>query len=278
MVFCFRIDIDSAYGLHNGVPKILELLRQLDMPASFFVVMGGETGLLDFLSGGKRVTTGAPGVKLPSWEIARILLAPYNFAEKHIELLKQAKGNGHVVGCHGWKHREWTRGLDNLDVGERFSKIESKYVELFDVKPTCFTAPAFKTNKLVLNTLDKFGYEVAGDLDGKAPFRPVVGENKYKHVQVPVTLKDRFTRPLIEGLHFDGYSDDSIVKIITEQITRQESENGFSCFYCHDVFEGITKINLLKDILTFVKLEGFETATMQQVGKNCKEYKKVNFQ
>ncbi len=277
MVFCFRVDIDSAYGMRNGVPNILELLRKLDMQASFFVVMGGETGLFEFLSGGQRATSGAAGVKLPALEMARILAMPYNFAVKHVETLHAAVKDGHEVGPHGWKHREWTRSLDAIDVDSRFTQITALYRDqLFGTTPASFTAPGFKTNAAVLNALDKFSYAAAGDLDGVEPFRPVVGETKYRHVQVPVTLKDKQTRPLIEGLHFDGYSDDAIVKTITSEITRQEKENGFSCFYCHDVFEGITKLNLLKDVLTFVKLEGIETATVQQVARKCSVYKKVN--
>lgn len=275
MVFCFRVDIDSAYGMRNGVPNILELLRKLDMPASFFVVMGGETGLFEFLTGGQRVATGAPGVKLPAWEMARILAAPYNFAQRHADTLRGALKDGHEVGPHGWKHREWTRSLNSLDIDQRFTQITQLYGELFGTAPASFTAPGFKTNVAVLNALDKFDFSAAGDLDGVEPFRPVIGERKYCHVQVPVTLKDKQTRPLIEGLHFDGYSDDSIVKLITAEIARQEKENGFSCFYCHDVFEGITKLNLLKDVLTFVKLEGFEVLTMEQAAKDCKAYKEV---
>lgn len=278
MVFCFRIDIDSAYGMRNGVPNILELLRKLDILATFFVVTGGETGIVDILSGGKRVTEGAAGVKLPPLEIARILVAPYNFAIKHADTLTEAVKNGHEIGAHGWKHREWTRALDGIDVNDRFSKITHVFNETFGFAPMCFAAPAFKTNAAVLNALDRFQFQAAGDLNGSVPFHPVVGETHFKHVQVPVTLKDQYTRPLIEGLHFDGYSDDSIVKTITSQITEQEKQFGFSCFYCHDVFEGINKLNLLKDVLTFVKLEGIETATITQVAKNCKKEKQVNLQ
>lgn len=276
MVFVFRVDIDSAYGMRNGVPNILELLRKLDMPASFFVVMGGETGLFEFLTGGQRVATGAPGVKLPALEMVRILAAPYNFAERHADTLRTAINDGHEVGPHGWKHREWTRSLESINVEQRFTQITQLYPKLFSSAPSSFTAPGFKTNVAVLTSLDKFGFKAAGDLDGTEPFRPVVGETKYRHVQVPVTLKDKQTRPLIEGLHFDGYSDDSIVKIITGQIAQQERENGYSCFYCHDVFEGITKLNLLKDVLTFVKLEGIETATIKEVAAKCKTYQQLN--
>ncbi|MFH0713561.1 MAG: polysaccharide deacetylase family protein [Candidatus Micrarchaeota archaeon] len=279
MVFCFRVDIDSAYGMRNGVPNILDLLRKLDIPATFFVVTGGESGLFELVRYPRtNLPNAAAGVKLPASEIVRMLVAPYNFAVKHADTLRDAMKNGHEVGCHGWKHREWTRALNRIDVNDRFSKITRVFNETFGFAPLCFAAPAFQTNLAVLAALDKFGFQAAGDLDGNAPFHPIVGETHFRHVQVPVTLKDAYTRPLIEGLHFDGYSDAAIVREITKRIAEQEQQFGFSCFYCHDVFEGINKFNLLKDVLTFVKLEGIETATITQVAKNCKKEKQVNLQ
>ena len=72
MSFCFRVDIDSAYGMRKGIPNILDLLRKLDMPASFFVVNGGETGLVNLLSGGKNVGHGAPGHPWRSAQTRRV--------------------------------------------------------------------------------------------------------------------------------------------------------------------------------------------------------------
>lgn len=275
MVFVFRVDIDSAYGLRNGVPRILELLSKLDFKASFFVVMGGETGILEILKQRNKAAGGIPGVKLPLWEITRILAAPYNFAEKHADILHDAIENGHEVGCHGWKHREWTRALDEIDIRHRFKEMSSVYEKMFASLPKLFTAPGFRTNLKVLECLDEFNYLCAGDLDGVRPFKPIVNERKFSHVQVPVTLKDKRTRPLIEGLCLDGYSDESIAKIITNEIKKQEHQSGFACFYCHDLFEGVTKLNLLEQVLTFVKNEDIETATMSEVARNCKNYLEV---
>ncbi len=278
MAFCFRVDIDSAYGMRNGVPNILELLRKLDMPASFFVVMGGETGALELLRSPRtNIPSPVVGVKLPFLEIARMLTKPYNFAVKHADTLRAAMREGHDVGVHGWKHREWTRSLDRIDVNNRFSRMAELFSKTFGLLPSSFTAPAFRTNVTVLEALDRFEFQAAGDLEGVVPFRPVVGERKFKHVQVPVTLKDEYTRPLIEGLCFDGYTDSAVVKSITSRITAQEAKYGFSCFYCHDVYEGINKLNLLKDVLTFVKLEGIEAITMGEAARRCKAFKKVEF-
>ena len=47
--FSLRIDIDSLVGLRNGVPKILDLLGEYGIKASFFSVMGWEGDLFSVL-------------------------------------------------------------------------------------------------------------------------------------------------------------------------------------------------------------------------------------
>ena len=37
-----RVDVDTRRGLSDGVPRLLELFRRLDVTASFFVTMGPE--------------------------------------------------------------------------------------------------------------------------------------------------------------------------------------------------------------------------------------------
>ena len=37
-----RVDVDTRRGLSDGVPRLLELFRRLDVTASFFVTMGPD--------------------------------------------------------------------------------------------------------------------------------------------------------------------------------------------------------------------------------------------
>ncbi|NUN11689.1 polysaccharide deacetylase family protein [Candidatus Micrarchaeota archaeon] len=271
-MFAFRIDIDSSYGLVHGVPKILELLDELKLKASFYCVLGGETGAVEALTSKTKSKDNysLKGVKLPKTEMARIALLPHNFALKNKELLKKVKEK-HEVGVHGWKHREWTKSLDSIDLSDRFTRMNSVYEKIFGVAPTSFSCPGFNWNKNVLKTLNEFGYTSSGDLNGNNAFTPVIDGVELKCVQVPVNCKADNTMPLIEYYHYKGLSDNEVVEKTIDFILSKEEEFGYSVFYCHDLFEGVYKTNLLKKVLKGVLDSGIKRNTIEQIAKNSHE-------
>ena len=273
--FALRVDIDSRYGLLHGVPNIQDILRRLDLKASFYVVMGGETGIFELLRTRRSGKTNEPfkGVKLPAAEIARMLLLPRNFAEENVELLRSIKAQGHFLGVHGWKHREWTRALDLIDVRDRLGKCVEKYKELFGEAPTGFVGPGFKTDARVLQALDDFGFKYAGDLAGEEAFHPEYKGKRFNHVQVPITLRAANTSPLIEEFSLAGMSDDAVAKETIRHINLQ-SEKGMASFYCHDIFEGTYKPKVLEEVLRYAK-ENLECTTMEEIGRKAQKSREV---
>lgn len=274
-MFGFRIDIDSRYGLLHGVPRLLEVLRRQDIAASFFIPMGGESSVAELLRyrGGERGAMG--GVKLPKAELARMVLFPKNFAEENVELLRQILSEGHTLGVHGWKHRAWTRALERIDVGKHVLLATEKYEELFGKKPLSFAAPAFKSSRKVLDALEGNGYRVAGDLDGNDAFFPIVDGRKYSCCQVPVTLKQENTDPLIESFSLQGASDDAVAQKICGLVDGKEMQGSLATLYCHDFFEGVHKPHVVESVLAHVKKEGYAHNTMEEIGLRCKSSKKV---
>lgn len=275
-MFALRVDVDCRYGLVHGVPNILELLRKNDLKASFYVVMGGETGLLELLASRRSGKTNEPlrGVKLPPLEIARILLFPKNFAEENVELLRRVRGEGHSLGVHAWKHREWTRALDLIDVRDRMRRCTEKYRELFGRKPEGFVAPGFKTNEKVLKALDDFGFRFAGDLDGDYAFHPAFRGKKFRHVQIPVTLKAASTAPLMEDYSLRGFSDEKVAAKTISDIKLKTENSKLATMYVHDLFEGAYKPRVLGEVLKYVA-RNEECATIEELGRKAGRLREV---
>lgn len=276
-MFCLRVDIDSRFGLLNGVPKLLEALRKQDAKASFYVPMGGESTLPELLRhrGGERGAAG--GVKLPALEILRMCLLPRNFAEENITLLKRITDEGHELGVHGWKHRAWTRSLASINAAGHVALATRKFEELFGRKPKSFAAPAFKTSRTVLEALDAFGYSAAGDLEGDAPFKPVVGGKEYSCVQVPITLKMPNTDPLIEAFSLQGMNDNDVVARVCGMIDELEARGKLASLYCHDLFEGTAKPHVVEAVLAHVKMQGYELSTVEKIGAGATARKQIVF-
>lgn len=261
-MFCFRVDIDSRYGLLHGVPNLLDALSRNDAKASFFIPMGGESTLLELLRhrGGPR--GGMAGVKLPKLEVARMILSPRDFAAENVRLLERIVAEGHSLGVHGFKHRAWTRSLDSIDAAGHVRMATERFKELMGSPPSTFAAPAFRTNSTVLDALDANGYAAAGDMAGEQPFHPMAAGRHYSCVQVPVNLKMPSTDPLVESYCLSGMSDSDAAAAVCRQIDEKESQGGYACFYCHDFFEGAIKPHVISSILAHVKRQGYEMRTV----------------
>ncbi len=279
MAFAFRVDIDSRYGLRYGVPNLLDMLRKTDIPAAFVVVMGGESGVVDLLRfrGGKSGLAG--GSSIPKSDMARMLLRPKNFAEENAELLERVMSEGHTLGVHAWKHRPWTRALEHIDVKKHMKMATDEYVHLFGKKPHHFVSPGFFVNGTVLEGLDELGYRFASDLPGERPFRPVWKGRKFRHVQVPITLKARDTSPLFEYYCRQGVPDELVADKVLGQVVERERKGKWSTVYAHDVFEGTFKPHVVERFLRGIKKEGIEVTTFEKLARKGKtRFQKVSFE
>lgn len=263
-MFCLRVDLDTAYATPAALENLLPVLRDNNAVASFFIPMGGESNLVELFKTRGKGAQMPKAHSLPKKELLRMLLKPKNYAEENAETLRQAMRQGCTVGCHGWKHREWTRSLETLDVKKTFEKMTEKYVELFGVKPRCFAAPGFRSNGEVLKQLDAFGFKCAGDLEGQRPFRPVVNGRKFKCVQAPVNIRAVDSRPLIEWLALRGKSDSEILRECRREILEKEKKFGYACMYAHDFFECKASFPLVRQVVEFVAREGIEFASVEK--------------
>lgn len=266
--FALRIDLDTRKCIKEGLPKLLDLLRELDIKASFYVPIGGESNVFEIIK--NRGGVYEKGIsKLGFFEKVLTVAMPQDFLKKYRKLLMRIIDDGHELGVHGWKHREWTHSLGKLDLDDRFKKIISKYNELTGKKPASFAAPGFNTNENALKALDRYGFLVASDLPGEKPFHPTVNGVKLKHLQVPVNIR-KGNLPIIEHYTLQGLSDKDIVKAVCSDI----SDRNYVVMYGHGALEGSQKINVLGDILKYVKEQKYNIVTIEDIAKQWVKYNK----
>ena len=53
--YSIRIDLESDKGIKEGLPKILSMLKKNSVKASFYLLMGGETGIFGLLKNRKKL-------------------------------------------------------------------------------------------------------------------------------------------------------------------------------------------------------------------------------
>lgn len=273
-IFAFRFDIDHEYGLKKGVPNILDLAKKYDFKFSFYINMGKVFDLKEFIKMKKNTTS--PDIrkisirqKLGNFRLLKAMLINPNVGLSNINMLKRIKNEGHELGLHGgMNHMIWHRGLDNLSYDELEKDFLASYhpfKRLFG-NPDGFVSPGFKWNKNVLDLLDKFKIKYCSDIYYKEPFYPEYIGKKYKHMQIPLNvIGSPFTIPIIEWLYANGKSEDEIVRIVKDEILK----NNVAILYGHPIFEGF-KTNILNEIFEFVKSEGYKVMTLNEIANHYK--------
>lgn len=144
----------GAFGARVGVPLILDMLREYDLHATFFI---------------------------PGW-----------VAENWTAEAQQIRDAGHEIGHHGYLH-EWVdpdypereeevlvKGLEALD-------------RVLGVRPIGYRSPAWETSVNTLRLLEKYGlFYSSSFLDDLLPYRHVVDGRTSRIVELPVswTLDD----------------------------------------------------------------------------------------
>ena len=237
-----RIDLESQKGIKDGLPNLLKLFKKHGVKGSFYLTMGGESNVFEILRNRGKLKTAAER-KIELWskkDKIRMVLSPIDFTKKNRRLLKKVIDDGHELGLHGWKHREWTRNLENVDIKKRLRQMTDRYLEYFGRIPASWASPGFNVNKEVLKELERAKITHISDFDKKQD----IGKIK----NVPIILCGKNRTPFIEYWDSEGKSDEEIFEIFKKELKGKS----FASFYLHGMFEGRFKIDLLEKMIIYL--------------------------
>ena len=248
--FTLRVDVESDRGIKDGLPKLLDLLKKYELKASFYLVMGGESNIFEILRYNKKIESSAER-SIKVWSLTdklRMTLFPKDFVKANKKILQRILDEGHELGIHGWKHREWTRGLDKIDVKDRINRAINRYDNLFGQKPISWASPGFNINDNTLSILEEEGIRYISDFTGNK-------SKLYSKIKnIPMTICGENRTPIIEYLTSIGKDDDEIFEEIKEKILT----NNLASFYIHDLYETRFKLELLEKIFRVIKNKQIE--------------------
>lgn len=243
--FTLRVDLETHKGIKEGVPKLLDLLKKYGIKASFYLTMGGESNPLEiFKNRGDMKSSGERKIKV--WSLKdklRMAINPKNFVRENIKVLQRIINEGHELGLHGWKHREWTRALEKISIPIRIKKSYEEYVRLFHKKPISWASPGFNVNEKVLRSLEENNILLTSDFTGEKP------EHYGKIKNIPITIFGENKMPIIEYLASLGKKDEEII----EEIKKKINDKSLASIYIHGMYEARFKLNILEEVLKFVK-------------------------
>ena len=189
--------MDTRRGLADGVPRLLELFRRLDVLASFFVTMGPERSgtairrawrpsfLLKMLRTNPFKLYGVRAL------LAGTLLPARPVGAGSPALLREIAGAGHEVAPHGWDHFGWQDRVDRMDdaaLRRELRAAAAAYETALGTAPAASAAPGWRMTEAALRVQEDLGLAYASDVRGRVVFRPRVDGGALKTIQVPTTM------------------------------------------------------------------------------------------
>lgn len=192
-----RVDVCVRRGLHEGVPRLLELFRRLDVTASFFVTMGPDrSGLAvrrawrpSFLL--KMLRTNPFRLYGLRTLLSGTLLPAQPIGAGAPALLRDMAAAGHEVAPHGWDHVTWQDRIDRLRPAALRADLTAAaraYEAVFGTAPSASAAPGWRTSDAALVAQEDLGLRYASDVRGPVAFRPRVNDGPLKTLQLPTTM------------------------------------------------------------------------------------------
>jgi peptidoglycan/xylan/chitin deacetylase (PgdA/CDA1 family) len=175
-----KIDVDTYEGMKQGVPRLLQTLKEFNIKGTFFLSIGPDnSGRAAFqliknpLFLKKMMRTNA--ASLYGWKTAlygTLLPAPM-IALSFPNIVEKIIAAGHEVQFHAWDHRRWQDELPNKSekwIRNWFTKGIAGFEKLAGNRPTAFGAPSWLIDDRVLEIIKEYKFEYISCTRANTPF------------------------------------------------------------------------------------------------------------
>lgn len=265
--FIIKIDVDTERGTQMGVPRMVSLFKELNIPATFLFALGPDNtgralkrifrpGFLKKVSRTSVVSTYGLRTLLNG-----ILWPGPHIGRKHSQLIRSVYEDGFDVGIHCYDHIKWQDGVTKMSADAiltEFKKATKEFKSIFGFDAPGAGAPGWQANEKTLAAYDEEKLIYGSDCRGTIPFIPKVGDKIFKTLQIPTTL------PTLDELL--GRPEYPLEKLKAYYISLLSNEHP-NVMTVHAEIEGMKYYDWFKSFLIELKKLNLEFTTLLDLAK-----------
>ncbi|MDR3476484.1 MAG: polysaccharide deacetylase family protein [Gammaproteobacteria bacterium] len=264
-----KIDVDTDRGTRIGVPNLLKLFAELDIPATFLFSLGpdntGRAIKRIFRPGFLKKVSRSSVVSIYGIRtlLNGTLLPGPHIGKRNQKIIQAAYEAGHEVGIHCYDHIRWQDGLAKMTKSEVFAEFEkarTEFQRIFGFKAGTAGAAGWQANALSLAAYDEAELTYASDARGVFPFYPRVNETTFKTLQIPTnlpTLDELLGRPEYPLENLTEHYLNSLVTHVTNTFTT------------HAEIEGMKYLSWFTDFLLKAKAANIQFVKGEDIAKEA---------
>jgi undecaprenyl phosphate-alpha-L-ara4FN deformylase len=262
-----KIDVDTDRGTRIGVPNLLKLFAELDIPATFLFSVGPDNtgraikrifrpGFLKKVSRSSVVSVYGIRTLLNG-----TLLPGPHIGKRNQNVMLDTYKAGHEVGIHCYDHIRWQDGLAKMTKEEVFAEFEKARVEfqrIFGFSAKTAGAAGWQANALSLAAYDDANLFYGSDARGTFPFYPRVDGKTFKTLQIPTNLPT-----LDELLGRPEYPLESLTNFYLSRLV----DTMTNTFTTHAEIEGMKYLPWFREFLLKAKAQNIRFVKGEDVAK-----------
>lgn len=232
MKLALKVDVSTRRGAKEGVPRLLQMLRQHDARATFFLALG-------------------PDRKqrwLPGGEIGRRWAA----------MFRGIRDAGFEVAIQPFDPVRWPQRIAQADAAWTKRQMElacEAFMRVFDVPAQAHGAAEWQMNRHAWRLTQRLNFRYASDTRGTCPFIPVRNAEIIACPQVPTTLPT-----LDEVIASDGVSVEAAVPRILEATGRPAESHVFAL---RAECEGMAHAAHFEELLAGWRAQGYALTALE---------------
>lgn len=262
-----KIDVDTDRGTRIGVPNLLKLFDELQIPATFLFSLGPDNtgraikrifrpGFLKKVSRSGVVSTYGFRTLLNG-----VLLPGPHIGKRNEAVMRATRDAGHEVGIHCYDHIRWQDGLAKMtskEVLAEFKKALDEFSRVFTTPAQTAGAAGWQANANSLAAYDDAKLLYGSDARGEHACFPKANGTVFKTLQIPTNL------PTLDELL--GRPEYPYEQLTLHYLSLLKSDTP-NVFTTHAEIEGMQHLEWFRIFLQIAKINGVKFVTMETIAR-----------